>query len=250
MLRKMWILLVIVALSVSLAACGGAEESSEPTAEPVATSAPAGGEADEEPDADENAAEESASAEGLRTFVVIPAESQASYIVQEEFLAGALTKLGINAGNYEVTGTTPGVEGQLALALENAAVGEGSRITVDMTGLTTGENRRDEWIQDNGPTFSEYPTAEFVPDAIENAPDAYSEGEETTFQLLGDLTVRDVTQPVTFDVTATLDGDTIRGTATANLLISDFGIEPPNFANTLTVSDEFVIRIELTAQEQ
>ncbi len=71
-----------------------------------------------------------------------------------------------------------------------------------------------------------------------------------TFQLVGDLTVRDVTVPLTFDVTATLDGDTITGVAIADTLLSDFGINPPNFANTLTVQDAFQIRMELTAVEE
>ena len=49
----------------------------------------------------------------------------------------------------------------------------------------------------------------------------YSDGEEVTFQLVGDLTVRDVTVPMTFDVTATLDGNTITGVA-----IADSGLCP------------------------
>jgi len=62
--------------------------------------------------------------------------------------------------------------------------------------------------------------------------------------------VRDITQPVTFDVTAMLQGDTITGTAVARALLSDFEIDPPNFANTLVVGDEFAIEVEITAREQ
>ena len=32
--------------------------------------------------------------------------------------------------------------------------------------------------------------------------------------------------------------------------ISNFGFDPPNFANTLTVADDFTIQVELTAKEQ
>ena len=52
-----------------------------------------------------------------------------------------------------------------------------------------------------------------------------------------------------FDVTAILNGDTVTGVATADLRMTDFGIEPPNFANTLTVADEFQVQ-EFTAGEQ
>ena len=71
-----------------------------------------------------------------------------------------------------------------------------------------------------------------------------------SFKLIGDLTIREVTQPVTFDVTATLVGDTLTGVATADARMSDFGIDPPNFANTLTVADEFRMEVAFTAREQ
>jgi polyisoprenoid-binding protein YceI len=62
--------------------------------------------------------------------------------------------------------------------------------------------------------------------------------------------VRDITKPVTFDVTAKLQDGTIEGVATGRLLMSDFGIKPPSFFNTLTVADEFGLEIEITAREQ
>ena len=76
------------------------------------------------------------------------------------------------------------------------------------------------------------------------------EGDEVQFKLVGDLTIREITQPATFDVTAKLEGDTITGVATAQLLMTDFGIDPPNFANTLTVQNEFAVQVEFTAREQ
>jgi len=85
---------------------------------------------------------------------------------------------------------------------------------------------------------------------VEETPATYSEGNEVQFKMMGDLTIREVTQPVTFDVTAKLEGDTATGVATARLQLTDFGIEPPSFANTLTVANEFMVRVEFTAREQ
>jgi hypothetical protein len=59
-----------------------------------------------------------------------------------------------------------------------------------------------------------------------------------------------VAQPVTLDVAAKVEGDTVTGVATADLKMTDFGIDPPNFANTLSVANEFQVRVEFTAQEQ
>lgn len=186
---------------------------------------------------------------GMRTFVVVPGESTASYIVQEEFFAGALSKLGINAGKAQVTGSTGEVAGQLQLDLgSDDPLGE-NWFTVGVNTFVTNQDRRDKWIKEDGPTFNNFPTAEFVAHGIEGAPTSYTEGEEVEFELSGDLTIRDVTNPATFSVTAKLQGDTINGIAIMPSKLTDWGIEPPNFANTLTVADDFEIRLEFTARE-
>jgi polyisoprenoid-binding protein YceI len=236
MYRKVSLLLVSCVLTVSfLAACAGA---SAPPAAPTATVAPA-------------AQPQQPVAEGARRFVVVPAESSAAYVVDEEFLAGALAKLGIDAGLQKITGSTNEVTGELQLKLDdpqNALVS--GEFTVNLPSLKTDQDRRDSWIRDNALESNRFPVAKFVATSINNAPASYTDGAEVTFQLLGDLTVRDITQPVTFDVTATLTSDTIKGVATTAMKISSFGFDPPNFANTLTVADDFTIQVELTAKEQ
>jgi polyisoprenoid-binding protein YceI len=150
-----------------------------------------------------------------------------------------------------VVGSTQNIEGQLQLNFADLSVLPGTnRFTVNLSTLSTDQSRRDNWIRENGPKFNQYPLAEFEATGAADTPTSYTEGEEVQFKMLGDLTIREVTQPVTFDVTATLDGDTATGVATADLRMTDFGIEPPNFANTLTVADEFSVEVEFTAREQ
>jgi polyisoprenoid-binding protein YceI len=187
----------------------------------------------------------------LRTFVIVPAESRASYLVNEEFFGGALAKLGIPAGLANVVGSTQEIEGRFQLNLDDlsSALGENS-FTVRVNTFTTDQNDRDQWIRRDGPRFNNFPVATFVATAIEGAPAEYIEGQEVSFKLIGDLTIRDITRPTTFDVTASLRGDALTGVATTRLLMSDFGIDPPNFANTLTVADEFGIEVQITAREE
>lgn len=181
----------------------------------------------------------------------MPEESQASYLVDEEFLENALSKLGIEAGQNDVVGTTPEVSGQLQLNLDDlsAVLGE-NEFAVDLSQLTSDQDRRDNWIRENGPTFDRFPMATFTATAVSGLPDNYDEGQEIQFQVSGDLTVHEVTLPVTFDVTATLQDDTLTGVLETRRLMSDFGIDPPAFAGTLTVADEFGIRVEFTAREE
>lgn len=216
--------------AVLLAACGGATPTA-PTPAPAQPVSPA--------------------PEGFRTFAIVPAESKASYIVDEEFLADALSKYNIAAGQVQTVGSTQQIAGQLQLNLEDLSAPLGdNRFTVQLNTLESDQALRDGWIRRNGPSFNDYPTAEFVATGVEGAPAAYVEGEEVQFSLPGNLTLREITQPATFDVTATLQGDTIIGKATARALLSAYGIDPPNFANTLVVDDEFTIEVEFTAREQ
>ena len=245
--------LALLAVLLVLAACGGAAQpatTSRPEEEPIATATPI-----EEPTVSSAPAAETEAGDsevnGLNTYVIVPEESTASYLVDEEFFQGALAKLGIQAGLVDVVGSTQEIEGQLQLDLDNLASPLGAnRFEANLASLTTDQSRRDNWIRENGPEFNTYPLAEFTATGIEGAPDNYSEGEEVQFKLVGDLTIREITQPVTFDVTASLEDDTITGVATAQLLLSDYGIDPPNFANTLAVEDEFEVKVEFTAREQ
>ncbi|MBK8797930.1 MAG: YceI family protein [Anaerolineales bacterium] len=245
MLYSMTRTFALLMLLMLLTACGGqatpAATPESPTAEAPAVDAPA----------ETAGAAESGAAAGQRTFVIVPEASKATYLADEEFFAGALDKLGIAAGVADVVGSTQEIEGQLQLNLDDlsAPLGENT-FTVKMNTFTTDQNNRDKWIRENGPRFNDYPLATFTATSVEGAPAAYTEGDEVSFQLVGDLTIREITQPATFDVTASLSGDTLNGVATTRLKMSDFGIDPPNFANTLTVADEFGIEMQIVAKAQ
>jgi len=230
-----------VLLVFALTACGAGATPTPSAPPPTSTPLPTPAAANSDP----------AAPAPLRTFVIVPEESQASYMVDEQFFEGALAKLGIKAGNADVVGSTQNIEGQLQINLADLSAPLGTnRFTVNMTTLTTDQSRRDNWIRENGPQFNNFPLAEFVATGVSETPASYTAGDEVQFKMNGDLTIREVTRPVTFDVTAKLDGDTATGVATAQLRMTDFGFEPPNFANTLTVADEFMVQVEFTARER
>jgi polyisoprenoid-binding protein YceI len=65
--------------------------------------------------------------------------------------------------------------------------------------------------------------------------------------MAGDLTVREQTAPVLFDVTAVISGDTLTGTAEARVRFTDLGLTPPEILGTLRVANEFRIRANIKA---
>ncbi|MBX2998201.1 MAG: YceI family protein [Caldilineaceae bacterium] len=187
--------------------------------------------------------------EGIRTFVVVSEESEASYIAEEQLFQGALDKYNLPIGLATVRGSTKQIEGTLQLDLATAELGP-TRFTVDLVSLVTGQNDRDGWIRGNALESNRYPLAVFEPTEIQNAPTNYQEGQEANFQLVGDMTIRDITAPMTFDVTATLQGGEIRGFAEANSQMTDWGFDPPSFLGTLTVANDFIIRVDFVARAQ
>lgn len=244
-------LMLVLSLALSLmlvSACAPAPESPATGAAVDTTSAPAPTAA---PAEEAQTGSDDALPAGEQTYVIDASASTAYYIVQEEFFADALSKYGIPAGLGDTIGSTQAIEGSFTLNWSDlsATLGENT-FSVDLSTLSSDQGLRDGWMRTSGPNFGRYPDAIFVASSIEGAPDSYTLGEEVTFNMVGELTVREITQPATFVVTAALANGVVTGVADANVTMSDFGIDPPNFANTLTVADDFVIRVEFTARAQ
>jgi len=226
-----------------LAACGGAAEpapaepeAAEPAAVEVAATAPAAAEvAPTVADAPEAAG-------ALRLFRIVPGESAASYEVQEQFMDQPLPNMAL--------GTTTAVEGTFQIDASGKPTGQVTDITVDLRELTSDKNRRDQRIREQWLESNTYPYAKFVSTGMEGGPDSYTEGEEISFKLMGDMTVREQTLPVTWDVTAKLEGDTVTGTATTNIMMADFGIEVPEIMGMLTVQDGVTVTVKFVAKEE
>jgi polyisoprenoid-binding protein YceI len=223
------------------------EVMTEPTMEQPAAAEPVVAEPTEA-EADEASAPEIGAVDGAMVFVVVPEQSAASYKAEEEFFSGAVERLGRALGFTEAVGRATGLGGELQISLEGQPQVVGGSLTVDLRGLTSDDERRDNRIRQEHLESSLFPNAEFVVTGAEGLPPTYTEGEEITFTLLGDLTVRETTKPVAWDVTATIADGTLTGTATTTINMSDFGIAPPNVANMMKVEDPLVLTAEIVAQ--
>ena len=192
---------------------------------------------------------------GQRTFAIVPGQSKASYLANEEFFAGALNLLGMRPGKVGVVGSTQAIEGQFQLDPERptAPLGD-NRFTVRLNTLTSNQTKRDEYIReirdDGGPSFDAYPVAAFKATAIDGVSNPNAGGRELVLKLSGDLTVREITRPMTFDVKAQLTGDTLTGVGTSRFQLRDFGIGPITFHDILTVADDVGIEVQFTARAQ
>lgn len=204
----------------------------QPTANPAAEAAPAGaGSADAAP----------VSASENRTFAIDPAQSEASYFVEEEFL-------GQTVNFVNAVGRTNSIEGSIDMAVGDSSVTIGANeFTVDLRTLTSDQRRRDNAIRDRWLQSNRYPLAVFRATEVTALPADAALGAPVAFELTGDITIREITQPLTWNVTATLDGNTLSGTAQSFLLMRDFGFEPPDIAGMLRVTDGVTVTVNFVA---
>ncbi len=150
------------------------------------------------------------------------AQSEAHYEVSETFFQGNRLNLAI--------GRTKGVAGDVLVDFANPANSQIGTIVVDVSQLTSDESRRDNFIRNNFLQSAKYPQVTFKPTQIEGLPASVKPGDQLTLKVTGDLTVKQTTKPVTFDVTLTANQDKLTGTATAQILLSDFGVGPIQIA--------------------
>ncbi len=249
-------LLIIILVVVMGAGCGG-RESEQPSddAPPAATGAE--NEIRPQGEISENAAAafggldpiRMQQGESWRVFRIDAGSSKAAYVVDEELFADATRKYGLEVGKTVVEGKTQDLVGLMQLDLDQRLIG-GNRFVVFLPTLKTDQALRDGWIRENALESDRFPLAIFVAERLLNAPDTYSEGEEVLFQLEGELALRGTSLPAVWDVAASLSGATIQGSMQTRLRMSSLGFDPPDFAGTLTVQDEFTVRIDFVAHEE
>ncbi|GAA1509921.1 polyisoprenoid-binding protein YceI [Agromyces terreus] len=143
----------------------------------------------------------------------------------------------LNGTDVTVVGRTDQVTGEITvdgLTLTDAA------FEVDVASIATDSANRDDYFRTSAMNAAEHPTANFVltePVTVDEAP---AVGEVQTVQATGDLTLAGVTQSVTVDLQAVLNGDTGQVAGSIPITFADFGVEAPNLGFVSVEPDGFV----------
>jgi polyisoprenoid-binding protein YceI len=179
---------------------------------------------------------------GLQTFQIVSNQTTASYSVYENLILQ-------NKPNNDAVGTTHSVQGSFKIRTGASPLVAAMNIQVDLRTLQTDSTMRDNYVRRNALQTDTYPYATFVSVSTQNLPASYSNGQTLHFQLTGNLTMHGKTNKEVFDVQGKVSGNTIIGTATSTIYMTDFGIQPPNLANIAIAQNKVVITITFTAQE-
>jgi polyisoprenoid-binding protein YceI len=220
-----------VALLVVLSACsaGGAiDEAAQATEAPRAeaqgtTAGPDGS---------------SGASEGQVVFQIQPAETEARFIIGEILGGQPNTVIGVNNQ----------VQGQITLDFSDPAVSQIGAIEIGADAFVTDSNLRNRAINQFILESGTHPLITFVPASISGLPGASAVGQPVQLEITGDLTIRDITQPVTFTAEVVLAAENrLEGSATATIQRADFELTIPQVPRVAGVDEAVVLELDFVA---
>jgi polyisoprenoid-binding protein YceI len=177
---------------------------------------------------------------GETKFALVADKTTASYKVREQLAKRDLPS--------DAIGTTKLVTGAIVLAADGSIDSKNSLITVDASSLQTDASMRDGFVRRNVLQTDQYQNITFAPTQVSGLPNPIPTSGQVNFKLTGNLTIRNVTKPVTWDVTGTVNGDTATGTATTSLTFEDFSLTQPKISVVLSIVDKIDLQLDLTLQ--
>lgn len=131
----------------------------------------------------------------------------------------------LNGTDVTVVGRTNNVTGTLTVT--DHTLGSGS-ITVDTASIATDEERRDDYFRENTLKTAEFPTAVFTLTEPVDVTELLTNGETSAMLVAGELTIAGETQPVTAELQAAVDGNSVQVAGNIPITFADFGVQAPN----------------------
>jgi polyisoprenoid-binding protein YceI len=162
-------------------------------------------------------------------FVVAPTGNEARYRVREQLVGRDLAN--------DAIGVTTAITGRLVVEPTGRVLRDSSRIVVNVATLKSDQSRRDGFLRRRTLQSDSFPTVTLVPSTFQGLTSPIPAGASRSFAITGDLTVRGVTRPTTWQVTARADGPAVVGTASTAFTFKDFALDQPRVPVLLSVAD-------------
>lgn len=161
-------------------------------------------------------------------YEVVSEDSEARFII-DEVLRGS---------PFTVVGITDQIDGSVAVEYQAASI-EAGEFVVNVRTIKTDDEIRDRSIRTLilESNKDEFEFSTFRPREVQGLPASFEPGDTLSFDIIGDLTVRDVTREVTFDAEmALLSLEEITGTVSTTIRWDDFEITIPYVGGNSIVS--------------
>lgn len=178
--------------------------------------------------------------EGFIVAEIVQSESQARFLIDEI----------LNGAPKTVVGVTDQVAAQILIDPDNPANVQMGPVQVNARTLATDNGFRNRAIQNEILDTGEFEFITFNPGSFIGLPASGAIGETFKFQIVGDLTVRDVTLEAVFDMTVTVDSDTrLHGLGRATISREEFGLGVVRLPRQVAeLADAVILEIEFVAQ--
>lgn len=172
------------------------------------------------------------------TLVVVPEKSEARYRVREQLAGVSLPS--------DAVGKTNAVTGQIVGKKDGSIVSSSSKFVVDVRTLKSDQGMRDGFIQRTPLQTSQYPNVTFVPTSAPGLPLIAPSSGSASFQLIGDLTIKDVTKPVTWQATCQLQNGQTEAlcNAATSFTFADFNLEQPHISRVVSIEDTIKLEVD------
>jgi polyisoprenoid-binding protein YceI len=145
----------------------------------------------------------------------------------------------------DVIGTSNQVAGQVAVDLNDLSTAQIGEIVINARTLETDDSRRNQAIRNRILFTDQYELIKFKPTQISGLSGNAAAGQSVTFRVTGDLTIKDVTKPVTFDVNVTVDSlERLSGSAKSSIALADFNLVVPNVPFVANVGETMALEID------
>ncbi len=247
-MTRLALALVLAAITIAAVACGGESDGEAATPE-----ADAGAEATATEQAEETSTEET---EGVATETTDAMDDDAE---QTEPAVEAMRAAGQYEGYTftvsEGSEATFTVEEQLtSLDLPNDAVmrtsslsgtvafdGSDSLVIIELSTLSSDSQYRDGYVRNR--MFGTHPVAKVTVPGTLPLPDGFADGNEVTTQVPASISMLGGEFPLTFDIEARDDGDSVFVLGRATFTWDQFGIEKPTARSVVWLKDD--VRVEV-----
>jgi polyisoprenoid-binding protein YceI len=212
-------------------------------ASPTNTAAPAAAEAVAETAAAEPTAPVPQTGAGGLVIAIDAQNSEARYRVREQLANRDLPN--------DAIGKTKAISGSISVKADGTIDTASSKLVVDLSTLQSDVSMRDNFVRRNVLQTSQFQNATFVPTQVSGLSWPLPQSGPVTFQLTGDLTIRDVTKQVTWDVTGEIqDSQTGKasGSAKTSFTFADFNLNQPRVPSVLSIADTITLEVDVVLQ--
>ena len=172
------------------------------------------------------------------SFRFDPSATEARFVIGEILGGAPNTVIGVNDE----------ISGEILISVSNPAASRIGPIEIGAASFVTDSSLRNRAISQFVLQSGIYPLITFTPTSIGGIPGEVNPGAVFALQIAGDLTIREVTQPVSFAATVTVVSESeIQGKATATISRFDFELTIPSVPRVAGVDEQLILELDFVA---